>query len=84
MVDEDLIAYWTAAGIDPERCYYTGWPLGGAGEVDYLIPPARGGSDVPANRVPCLPAARQAKGLRTAAEFMATLDSDDPPLGIAV
>ncbi len=82
--NEDLIAYWTAERIDPDRCFYTGWPLGGAGEVDYLIPPARGGTDIPDNLVPCLAAAKQAKKLCTAGEFRTVLGSADSELGIAV
>lgn len=80
----DLFAYWRAVGIDPDRCYYTGWPLGGAGEMDHLMPLARGGIDTLDNLVPCLPAVKQAKNLPTAAEFLAFLDSTDPELGVAV
>lgn len=80
----DLLAHWMATGIDPGRCYYTGWPLGGAGAVDHLIPSARGGTDAPENCVPCLPAVKQVKNLRTAAEFFALLGSPDPEFGVAV
>ncbi len=34
VTNEELTAFWCAGGIDPDRCYYTGWPLGGAGVVD--------------------------------------------------
>lgn len=84
VTNEELTAFWCAGGIDPDRCYYTGWPLGGAGVVDHLIPPARGGTDLPDNLVPCLPAVQQVKNLRTAAEFLALLGSAGPVLGIAV
>lgn len=84
VINDALTDYWCANGLDPGRCYYTGWPLGGAGEVDHLIPRSRGGTDTPDNCVPCLPAARQAKNLCTADEFLALLGSVGPPLGIAV
>lgn len=84
VTDEDLMACWCSRGINPDRCYYTGWPLGGAGEVVHLIPPARGGTETPDNFVPCLLAVKQLKNLRTAGEFMALLGSDGPVLGVAV
>ncbi len=80
----DLIASWKARGIDPDRCYYTGWPLGGAFEVDHLTPIARGGEDVIENLAPCLPAVKQVKNHRTAGELLRFLDSDPRELGIAV
>lgn len=80
----DLISHWRARGIDPDRCFYTGWPLGGVFEVGHLVPRVRGGSDEPDNLVPCLRAARLAKTHRTGAEFLTFLDSGDPPLGVAV
>lgn len=80
----ELISYWRSHGIDPDRCYYTGWPLGGVFEADYLTPVARGGRNSMDNIVPCLPAVKQAKGHRNAQEFLAYLDSDDPELGVAV
>lgn len=80
----DLIASWRIRGIDPDRCYYTGWPLGGAFEVDHLTPIARGGERVIENLVPCLPVIKQVKSHRTAAEFLTFLDCDDRELGMAV
>jgi hypothetical protein len=73
----DLIAYWRAGGIDPDRCFYTGWPLGGIFEVDHLTPVDRGGTETSPNLVPCLPAIKQMKSFRTAAEFIAYLDSPE-------
>lgn len=80
----DLLAHWRARGIDPGRCFFTGWPTGGVFEVDYLIPVARGGADSINNLVPCLPAVRQVKTYLTAAEFLTVLDVTEPELGIAV
>lgn len=80
----ELIAYWRSVGIDPDRCHYTKWPLGGVFEADHLVPIARGGRNTMDNIVPCLPAAKQIKGHRTAQELLAYLDSHDPDLGIAV
>lgn len=80
----DLIASWKARGIDPDRCFYTGWPLGGAFEVDQMTPIARGGENVIDNLVPCLPVVKQVKNHRTAEEFLRFLDSDERELGIAV
>lgn len=80
----ELIAYWRSAGIDPDRCYYTGWPLGGVFEADYSTPVARGGRNTMDNIVPCLPAVKQVKGHRTAEEFLTYLASGAPELGIAV
>lgn len=79
-----LLAYWRARGIDPGRCFYTGWPTGGIFEVDHLVPIARGGPDSMDNLVPCLPAARQVKSLLTAMEFFAVLDAAEPELDVAV
>ena len=80
----DLIASWKERGIDPDRCYYTGWPLGGAFEVDHRTPIARGGENAIDNLVPCLPAVKQVKNHRTAAEFFRLLESEDRELGVAV
>ena len=81
---EELIAYWQSHGIDPDRCHYTGWPLGGAFEADHLTPVARGGRNTAENIVPCLPAVKQAKGHRTAQEFLVYLGSRGPRIGVAV
>lgn len=80
----ELISSWVARGVDPDRCYYTGWPLEGAFEVDYLTPIARGGADTIENLVPCLPAIKQVKNHRTAQEFLAFFDGGEPELGVAV
>lgn len=80
----ELIAFWRSHGIDPDRCHYTGWPLGGVFEADYLTPIARGGHHSMDNVVPCLPAVKQAKRHRTEQEFLAYLDSGEPELGVAV
>lgn len=80
----DLIASWKVRGIDPDRCFYTGWPLGSAFEVDHLTPIARGGDSDIENLVPCLPVVKQVKNHRTAAEFLRFLDSDEHELGVAV
>ena len=80
----ELIASWKSRGIDPDRCYYTDWPLGGAFEVDHLVPIARGGENVNENLVPCLPAVKQAKKHRTAAEFLRLLEARGRELPIAV
>lgn len=80
----DLISHWRAQGIDPDRCFYTGWPLGGVFEVGHLVPRVRGGTDEPDNLVPCLRAARLAKTHRTAEEFRVFLDSGDENLKVAV
>ncbi len=80
----ELIAFWKVRGIDPDRCYYTGWPRGGAFEVDHLTPMARGGEDVIENLVPCLPAVKLVKNHRTPAELIRFLDSGPRELRIAV
>ena len=80
----DLIGHWRARGIDPDRCFYTGWPLGGMFEVGHLTPRVLGGNDDPESLVPCLRAAKLAKMHRTAEEFLAFLDSGEPRLGVAV
>ena len=80
----ELLAHWRARGIDPGRCFYTGWPTGGVFEVDYRIPPSRGGADAMDNLVPCLPAVRQMKTYLTAVEFFTVLDTPEPELGVAV
>lgn len=80
----DLIAHWRSRGIDPGRCFYTGWPTGGVFEVDYLTPLSRGGSHEMDNLVPCLAAVQQLKGHLTAVEFLALLDSGMTDLRMAV
>lgn len=80
----DLLAHWRARGIDPGRCFYTGWPTGGAFEVDHLVPVARGGSNDLDNLVPCLPAVKAAKSGLMPEEFFALLDSGGYRWGIAV
>ena len=80
----DLVAHWKAHGIDPGRCYYTGWPTGGVFEIDQRIPPSRGGTHDMDNLVPCLPAVQQLKVHLTAVEFLGLLDSGLPELGVAV
>lgn len=70
----DLIARWRATGIDPGRCFYTGWPTGGVFEIDLLLPDTRGGTHDMTNLVPCLPAVQQLKGHLTAGEFLIVLD----------
>ena len=41
-----VIAYWSSVGIDPDRCYYTGWPLEGVFEADHLVLPRGGRRDL--------------------------------------
>lgn len=80
----ELLAHWRARGIDPDRCFYTGWPTGGVFEVDHLVPITRGGTDAMGNLVPCLPLIRLMKSHLTAVEFYAVLDAADPEFDIAV
>jgi hypothetical protein len=80
----DLNSHWRARGIDPDRCFYTGWPLGGIFEVGHLTPRVLGGTDDPDNLFPCLRAAKLAKMHRTAEEFLTFLDAGEPDLPIAV
>lgn len=61
---EEMLRYWRSVGIDPDRSYYTGKPLGDDHALDHKIPLHRRDSPghVPSNVVPCLRGENLTKG----------------------